>query len=716
MKKIFLSAIAFAVVLTACERNEFDLTGQSGPDAPEYITVGAPSTKVHLDGFKTSWHQTDRISLFAKSDAMHYYRLDALEEENAQRATFKYVEKATDATMVLDKNYCIYPDRGVTNGVSDNTVNAEGILTSRIVYGQKYSSGNLLDYAPMVAVSDDYDFQFRNVASVLRFNIKKSEDFSEDCVLNKITLTSATQYLSGTLSVDTRVENPVARCNEKIKNKTVELIDVDVKLTAEAQPFCIVVFPTTYPSGDLTITLVYNDDQQKSVVYPQELSLGAGNVQDVNCTIKPQAQGGDQTGVTVTTGGIYKFNGHPHLSCYTASVLGSVQGENITEKGVLYQRVSSASNAQSLQSEQLLYENIDGFGAYPNSTDATNKIKKTTSTSEDGDMMVKLTNLAGGDGPSTYIYRFYAKQGDDVIYGEVKTLKTERYGQFVSVPAGTFTMGTDDAALGYVESYKTSPAHQVTLTTAFEIGKYEVSAKEFAAFLNAVKADAAITESPLSVKYSGMNVYRTGSSANSNGVKYENSTFKESDKKKPVTGVTYWGALKYCEWLSGNDDTYDYRLPTEAEWEWAARGADKSEGYKFSGSDNLAEVGNCKENNSNTMGRSGEKYPNELGIYDMSGNAWEIVGDRSDYNWLDADGNPASYYLYCKDGVTDPSGPAGITGYSFTNGKFYFIRKGGSTNDSVQSNFCPSYRRTDNDGQQGFHTHMGFRVVRVKKN
>lgn len=714
MKRIFLPVFTLAVVLAGCTKNEFD--APAGADVPEYISASiAPETKVHLDGLKTSWHSSDRISLFAKSDAMHYYKFDANTEEGSNAATFIYAGKGTDATMTLDKNYCIYPDRGVTDGVSDNTADADGILTTRIVYGQQYSAANLLDHAPMVAVSDGYEFEFHNVASILRFNVKKSEDFTEACTLMGIKLESASQYLCGNVMVDTKKSDFTAVCDPdgSARNTKVELQNINVELTESAQSFCVVVFPATYPSGDLKITLVYNDGTEKSLTYPNELKVGAGKVQDINCTIKPEASSEDPD-VVVTTGGIYEFNGHPHLTYYTASVEGVVTGEGITETGVIYQRIGAGSDAIERQSALLTYENVGTIGASTSASNSTNNIGKTVaSSSEAGKKIVKLTNLAGGDAVSTFIYRYYAVTADGTVYGDIKTFKTEKYGVFVQVPAGTFTMGTDDAALGYVADYKTSPAHQVTLTSAFEIGKYEISAYEFAAFLNASGAEVT-NESKLEIKLNNTIMYNTPtSSSNANGVTVYGGVFKEVDKKKPVTGVTYAGAVAFCEWKSENDADYGYRLPTEAEWEWAAKGADRSKGYKYSGSDIRSEVAKGKGTNTN-VGRSGELYPNELGIYDMSGNAWEFVADRSDKNWMYGE-VAASYYEFCRDGVTDPTGPKANDGYSFSeNNRFYAVVKGGSSNDGG-TQFCTSYRRNDFNGKQSFHSHSGFRIVRVKK-
>ncbi|MDN5341529.1 MAG: hypothetical protein PWP28_404 [Oceanotoga sp.] len=127
--------------------------------------------------------------------------------------------------------------------------------------------------------------------------------------------------------------------------------------------------------------------------------------------------------------------------------------------------------------------------------------------------------------------------------------------------------------------------------------------------------------------------------------------------KKSVIYVSWWDAIKYCNWKSkknGISIAYDskgnlldknskittelskvegYRLPSEAEWEYAARGGQKSNSYKYSGSNLAKEVTWYSKNSKFKTHEIGKKLPNELGLYDMSGNVWEWCYDwYTDYN------------------------------------------------------------------------------------
>lgn len=95
---------------------------------------------------------------------------------------------------------------------------------------------------------------------------------------------------------------------------------------------------------------------------------------------------------------------------------------------------------------------------------------------------------------------------------------------------------------------------------------------------------------------------------------------------RPVENVSWHDCMKFIEKVNSLTG-YEFRLPTEAEWEFAARGGALSRGYKYSGSDELDNVGWCKRNSRKETQQVASKQPNELGLYDMSGNVWEWCYD-----------------------------------------------------------------------------------------
>ncbi len=175
----------------------------------------------------------------------------------------------------------------------------------------------------------------------------------------------------------------------------------------------------------------------------------------------------------------------------------------------------------------------------------------------------------------------------------------------VFVQGGTFQMGSNEEA-------DEKPIHTVTVND-FYIGKYEVTQKEWKEVMG---------KNPSNWKGDELPVERVSW--------YDAVEFCNKKSEKEGLQKCYSGSGKN---ITCNFNANGYRLPTEAEWEYAARGGNKSRDYTYSGSNSIGDVAWCSSNSGSKTHPVGKKQSNELGIYDMSGNVWEWCNDWYDSNY-----------------------------------------------------------------------------------
>ena len=217
----------------------------------------------------------------------------------------------------------------------------------------------------------------------------------------------------------------------------------------------------------------------------------------------------------------------------------------------------------------------------------------------------------------------------------------------VRVEAGTFMMGARADETAYA-SRNEFPSHEVTLTYDYYIAQTEVTWELY----------LAVTEG-------------------------DPASF-EGDLTAPVTNVNLFDCAKFVDKLTELTG-HVFRMPTEAEWEFAARGGNSSLGYLFAGSDDIDEVAWYVDNAAGNMQPVATKAPNELGLYDMSGNAMEWCQD-----W---------YVSYSSEPQINPIGPeSGLTN----------VYRGGSAESPAMG--CRITVRGSLDPHERWAA-MGFRIV-----
>ncbi len=261
--------------------------------------------------------------------------------------------------------------------------------------------------------------------------------------------------------------------------------------------------------------------------------------------------------------------------------------------------------------------------------------------------------------------------------------------EMILVEGGRFVMGCTPEQGGDCDSDE-YPVHAVQVST-FYIGKYEVTQGQWQSVMgdNPSYFPGCGTNCPVEyIDWYSMivfcNVLTLQQMGSSHRVYYKDAAMTQpwsisdySGNGDTPAGTVYW-----------NNAKTGYRLPTEAEWEFAARGGKQSQGYKYAGSNEIGNVAWYYSNSGNTTHQVGTKAPNELFIYDMSGNVWEWTWD-----WY------LSTY-YSTQRVCDPQGPG--------SGSYRVLRGGSCLSYAIRcrvsrrGNFYPTVR----------YDNYGFRLAR----
>ena len=260
---------------------------------------------------------------------------------------------------------------------------------------------------------------------------------------------------------------------------------------------------------------------------------------------------------------------------------------------------------------------------------------------------------------------------------------------FVLVKGGAFTMGCTKEQQDCGKDEK--PVHQVTLND-FYISPYEVTLRQWKQVMGSKPSrnDGKKQGKPIS-KATGEKVPSDASTA-----KRDNrSDFSEPEEDCddcPVEYVSWNQAQDFLQKINEQNPGLNYRLPTEAEWEYAARGGNQSKGYQYAGGNEISVLAWYSGNAGGKMRPVGKKQPNELGLYDMSGNIQELCSDLYGEDY------------YKKSPASNPPGPA-------SNPVNYYVIRGGAWSHGPES--CRTANRSFHSGGVGYGA-TGFRLARSK--
>ena len=284
------------------------------------------------------------------------------------------------------------------------------------------------------------------------------------------------------------------------------------------------------------------------------------------------------------------------------------------------------------------------------------------------------------------------------------------------IPAGEFLMGNEESIDAMKKLYQdivprdsfmdAYPQHRVRITKSFYLGTYHVTRGQFRQFINDINYQTDV-EKGGSPGTSGPDRATKHLYSYSKHYCWRDPGFDQTDKH-PAVNISWNDAVAFCKWLSGKEGK-SYRLPTEAEWEYACRAGTTTRYYNGNDLEAVTKVGNVADATFTAAFATEGKYaskandgflftapvgsfsPNAFGLHDMHGNAYEWCSD-----WYDGD-----HAYYRQSPTDDPTGPK--------SGEVRVLRGGSWLSWPVG---CRSAARDHDVPNRVYMGYAGFRVVR----
>ena len=249
MKKLLFTAFSAIALFVSCTMSDTDFLPIV--ETPGDFTARLEETRTELNGNAVVWCEEDLLTIFTKTAHNRKYQVKELSDDR-RLATFGYLSYTGNNDTKITSNYALYPYD------ADATL-ADGVVTTTLQATQTYNGTNgNLGYALMAARSTDNNFSFLNAGSLLRFKVSKNSHKVH--TLQAIKVASASNNIAGEVTIDLGGSEMKAVVTSN-GVKEITLADINYELTTDIEEFYIAMPSMSFADKDLTVTFVFEDDE-----------------------------------------------------------------------------------------------------------------------------------------------------------------------------------------------------------------------------------------------------------------------------------------------------------------------------------------------------------------------------------------------------------------------------------------------------------------------